>query len=273
MNKDMHLDPKAETVLRTGNKMPVVGLGTWQLTDSTAETIEAALQLGYRLIDTSGDYGTQPGIGAGIIRSGVARSDFYLVTKVEETEDAYEATRKNLDELQLDYADLMLIHRPPQSGAGENLWLGLMRAKKDGLAKDIGVSNYSIELIDALIEATDEVPTVNQIEWSPFGHSDAMLRYSREKNIIVQAYSPLTRSKRLNDERLARIAAIYGKTPAQVLIRWNLQRGTVALPKANQQEHLKENIDVFDFEIGERDLEALSSLNEHYSSRGKLPYL
>ncbi|MBP1885798.1 aldo/keto reductase [Sinorhizobium mexicanum] len=267
------MDPRTEIKLHTGNRIPVMGVGTWQLTSDTADTIATALNLGYRMIDTSGDYGTQPGIADGIRRSGVERAGFYLVTKVEEVGDAYHATRKNLDELQLDYADLMLIHRPPRTGAGDDLWRSLIRAKEDGLTKDIGVSNYSIELIDTLIDATGEVPTVNQIEWSPFGHSNDMLRYAREKQIVIQAYSPLTRTKRLRDATLAKIAAKYGKSPAQVLIRWNLERGTVPVPKANQPQHLEENIDVFDFDINGDDLEALDGLNERYSSLGTLPYV
>jgi diketogulonate reductase-like aldo/keto reductase len=266
------MNPDSEVTLHTGRTMPVMGLGTWQLTDNTAAIVADALRLGYPMIDTSGDYGTQPGIGRGIRQSGVERSSFYLVTKVEETDDAYEATRKDLSELQLDYADLMLVHRPPKSGAGEDLWRGLMRAKKEGLTKDIGVSNYSIELLDALIDKTGETPVVNQIEWSPFGHSDDMLRYAEDKGIVIQAYSPLTRAKRLDDDELEDIAERYGKTPAQLLIRWNLQHGTVPIPKANQPEHLRENIDVFDFEISGADMAALDRLNERYSSLGRLAY-
>jgi len=258
--------------LHTGNTMPVMGLGTWQLTDHTAETVADALRMGYRMIDTSGDYGTQPGIGDGIRRAGVDRDDFYLVTKVEETDDAYEATKRDLRELGLDYADLMLIHRPPDDGAGVELWRGLIRAKQEGLARDIGVSNYSADQIEELIDATGEVPVVNQIEWSPFGHGDAMERYAHDRNIVIQAYSPLTRATRLDDEELAEIAERYGKTPAQVLIRWNLQRGTVPIPKANRREHLEENLDVFDFELEEDDLARLDALNERYSSLGTLPY-
>lgn len=267
------MDAKSETILHTGNRMPVLGLGTWQLSDDTAATVENALRLGYRLIDTSGDYGTQPGIGEAIRRSGIERSGFYLVTKVEETEDSYEATVKNLAELGLNHADLMLIHRPPSSGPGEALWRGLIRAKKDGLTRDIGVSNYSVRQIEALIEATGEVPVINQIEWTPFGHSEDMLRYAKENDIVIQAYSPLTRTKRLADERLSAIARTCGKSPAQVLIRWNLQRGTVPLPKANQKQHLEENLDVFDFEIRNEDMDRLDRLNEHYSSLGRLPYV
>jgi len=170
------MQPNSTVELRTGNAMPVMGIGTWQLKDDTAGAIAAALHLGYRMIDTSGDYGTQPGVGDGIRRSGIDRSAFYLVTKVEETDDAYEATRKDLEELHLDFADLMLIHRPPDSGAGEELWRGLIRAKDDGLTRDIGVSNYSTDLIAELIDATGEAPVVNQIEWSPLGHSENMLR-------------------------------------------------------------------------------------------------
>lgn len=266
------MNSQSTIALHTGSKMPVLGLGTWQLTDDTAETIEEALRLGYSMIDTSGDYGTQPGIGAGIKRSGVDRNNLYIVTKVEETDEAYAATEKNLSELGLEYADLMLIHRPPERGAGEALWEGLMRARQDGLTKDIGVSNYSTELIDALIDATGEVPVVNQIEWSPFGHSDVMLRYAHEKQICIQAYSPLTRAHRLNDPVLGEMASGYGKTPAQLLIRWNLQRGTVPLPKANQRTHLEENLDVFDFEMSEEDMALLKGLNERYSALGALPY-
>lgn len=258
--------------LHTGRQMPALGLGTWQLTSDTPGTIATALRMGYRMIDTSGDYGTQPGIGEGIRRSGANRSDFYLVTKIEETDDAYEATRRDLEELQLDHADLMLVHRPPDTGAGDELWRGLMRARREGLTRDIGVSNYSADLIDELVEATGEVPTVNQIEWSPFGYSEDMLRYAQAKKIVIQAYSPLTRAKRLEDERLARIARKYGRSPAQILLRWNLQRGTTPIVKANQLPHLKEDQDVFDFRIGDEDMAALNRLNERYSSLGSLPY-
>lgn len=266
------MDPRTDITLHTGRKMPVMGLGTWQLTKDTAGTVATALSLGYRLIDTSGDYGTQPGIGEGIVRSGVERAGLYLVTKVEETDDAYQATRNNLRELGLDYADLMLIHRPPPSGAGEDLWQGLIRAREDGLTRDIGVSNYSTELIGALIDATGEVPTVNQIEWSPFGYSEEMLRYAKERDIVIQAYSPLTRTKQLDHEVLLEMADKYGRSPAQLLIRWSLRRGTVPLPKANQRQHLEENIAVFDFDIAPEDMAALNRLNKRYSSLGGLPY-
>ncbi|HEX5743877.1 MAG TPA: aldo/keto reductase [Candidatus Saccharimonadales bacterium] len=267
------MNAQSTIILRSGREMPVMGLGTWQLTKDTARTICKALQMGYRMIDTSGDYGTQTGIGQGFRDSGLDREDLYLVTKVEETEDAYESTLEDLRELGMDYADLMLIHRPPEDEVGLDLWEGLIRAKKEGFARDIGVSNYSADQIQALIDATGEVPVVNQIEWSPFGHDMATLGYCQENGIIIQAYSPLTRQERLDDDTLQRIASAYGKTPAQLLIQWNIQLGNVPIVKANSEEHLREDLDVFDFSISDHDMDEINSLNEQYSALGSLPYV
>jgi 2,5-diketo-D-gluconate reductase A len=257
--------------LRTGEQMPVLALGTWELTDDTAGTVSYALDIGYRMIDTACDYGSQRGIGEAMRRRG-KREDVYLVTKVEETDDAYQATKKYLGEIGVDYTDLMLIHRPPDEGVGEALWAGLARARKEGLAKDIGVSNYSITQMQGLSRATGEMPVVNQIEWSPFGHSKAMFDFCKKNGVVIQAYSPLTRTERLDDPHLKQIAARYKRTPAQILIRWNLQLDTVPLPKANRKQHLEENIDVFEFEIADQDMSALGGLNERYSSLGSLAY-
>jgi 2,5-diketo-D-gluconate reductase A len=258
--------------LRSGAHMPVLGLGTWQLTKDTAGTVAYALELGYRMIDTACDYGSQPGIGEAIRRGIVDRKSIYLVIKVEESDQAYAATRKYLGEIGADYADLVLIHRPPEQGVGTVLWNELQKARDEAIARDIGVSNYSIQQMQALELETGEPPAVNQIEWSPFGHSEHMLNYCRSHQIVIQAYSPLTRTQRLTDRALEEVAARYRKTPAQVLIRWNLQRGTVPLPKANRKDHLEENIAVFDFELGDADVERLNALNESYSSLGSLPY-
>lgn len=257
--------------LHTGREMPVVGLGTWQLTDDTAETVVGALRLGYRMIDTAVDYGTQPAIGEAVRRSGLDRGEIYLVTKVEENEEAYEGTRRNLRELGLNHADLMLIHRPPAGGTGRDLWENLVRARDDGLARDIGVSNYSIAQIEDLVETTGEVPVVNQIEWTPFGWSRAMLDYCRERAIVIQAYSPLTRAQRLVDARLLDIAAQCARTPAQLLVRWNLQSSVAPIPKANRRDHLEENLGVFNFELSDEQMAALDGLNEEWSSLGRTP--
>lgn len=273
VNKTIFTQKDSTIFLHSRRKMPVIGLGSWQLTKNTDEVIIEALRLGYRMIDTSGDYGTQPGIAEGLKKSDVSREDIYLVTKVEEDEDAYEAVRRNCAELEITHADLFLIHRPPTKGVGVALWEGLIRAAREGLTKDIGVSNYSAEQIQELITATGIVPVVNQIEWSPFGYSEEMFTFAKRNNIVIQAYSPLTRTKQLDDPTLNEIAGKYDKSPAQILIRWNLERGTVPIPKANQLQHLAENIDVFDFSLKPDDLNVLNNLNRHYSSLGTLPYV
>jgi 2,5-diketo-D-gluconate reductase A len=149
----------------------------------------------------------------------------------------------------------------------------LRRAKRDGLARDIGVSNYSIEQIEELVYRTGELPVVNQIEWTPFGHSPRMLDFCHDNDIVIQAWSPLTRGARLNDDKLAAMAARYGRTPAQLLIRWNLQLGVVPLPKANHANHQRDNLHVFDFEIAQLDMAKLRTLNEHWSALGQLQYV
>jgi 2,5-diketo-D-gluconate reductase A len=259
--------------LASGTEMPVIGLGTWQLRHHTSETILQALHAGYRMIDTSADYHTQRGIGEALRAFDGRREDLFIVTKIEETDDAYEATRRNLAELRIEHADLVLIHRPPARGVGEVLWQELRRAKRDGLTREIGVSNYSIEQIEELVYRTGELPAVNQIEWTPFGHSPRMLDFCHDNGIVIQAWSPLTRGQRLNDDKVASMAARYGRTPAQLLIRWNLQLGVVPVPKANHVQHLAENLHVFDFEISPPDMAKLRALNEHYSAVGQLLYV
>jgi 2,5-diketo-D-gluconate reductase A len=259
--------------LQSGNRMPLLGLGTYDLRHHTAESVSQALAAGYHMIDTSADYHTQRGIGDALRHCGLPRDSVYVVTKIEETPDAFEATRVNLAELRLDHVDLVLIHRPPDRGVGEVLWEGLRRAKRERLTRDIGVSNYSIEQIEELVYRTGELPAVNQIEWSPFGHSPRMLDFCFDNHIVIQAWSPLTRGRRLNDDKLTSLAARYGKTPAQMLIRWNLQLGVVPLPKASHPQHRQENLEVFDFEIRQMDMVKMRTLNEHYSSMGVLPYV
>jgi 2,5-diketo-D-gluconate reductase A len=267
------LTPDATVVLRGGSEMPVLGLGSWMLTTHTAESVMHAFELGYRMVDTSADYKTQPGIGRAIQRSEVPRESLFVSMKVEENEDGYAATVKNLKELRLAYADLVLIHRAPKTNVGENVWRGLMRARDEGLARNIGVCSYKVAQIRALADQTGEMPAVHQIEWSPFGHSLDMLNFCRANDIALQAYSPLTRGKRLKDERVAEIAIKYGKTPAQVFLRWDLQHGVVPLPKAYREDHQRQNIALFDFELDALDMATLDGLNEQFSALDKLEYL
>jgi 2,5-diketo-D-gluconate reductase A len=153
--------------LRTGHRMPVLGLGTWQLTRDTAGAVQGVLALGYRMIDAAVDYGSQPGIGEALRQTAIARKEIFRVTKIEEDDDPYDAVKRDLGEMAIAYADLTLIHRPPPSGAGEELWRGLIRARGEGLVRGIGVSNYPAQLVDALAEAAGEMPTVNLDRMEP----------------------------------------------------------------------------------------------------------
>jgi 2,5-diketo-D-gluconate reductase A len=267
------LSPESNVVLRSGREMPVLGLGSWMLTTHTAEAVMHAFELGYRMVDTSADYKTQPGIGKAIRLSQAPRESLFVSMKVEENEDGYAATVRNLQELKLAYADLVLIHRAPKTNVGEKVWRGLMRARDEGLTRTIGVCSYKVAQLQALADQTGEMPAVHQLEWSPFGHSLDMLNFCRANDIVVQAYSPLTRGKRLKDERVAAIAIKYGKTPAQVLLRWNLQHGVVPIPKAYREDHQRQNIAVFDFELDPVDMAALDAMNEQFSALDKLEYL
>jgi diketogulonate reductase-like aldo/keto reductase len=267
------LTPSSTIALRTGRDMPVLGLGTWMLTSHTAESVLHAFELGYRMVDTSSDYLTQPGIGKAVRRTHLPRESLFISMKVEPEENGYDATRRNLEELKLAYADLVLVHRAPEKGVGEKLWEQLIRAREEGLARDIGVCSYKIEQLKTLADHTGELPAVHQIEWSPFGHSLDMLSFCQAQGIVVQAYSPLTRGKRLKDERLAEIAAKYRKSPAQVILRWDLQHGVAAIPKAYREDHQRANLDVFDFMLDEIDMGTLDGLNEQFSALEKLDYL
>jgi diketogulonate reductase-like aldo/keto reductase len=260
-------------VLPSGNAMPLLGLGTAGLTRHTAESVRQAVAAGFRLIDTSHDYHTQRGIGEALRACGVTRDALYVVTKVAPDEDSFEALRRNLRELRLDHVDLALMQAPLDHGLGDAAWRGLRRAKREGLTVDIGVSNYSIDHIEELVYRSGEMPVVNQVEWTPFGHSPRMLDFCRDNGIVIQAGSPLTRATRLNDDQLASMAARYGRTPAQMVLRWNLQLGVVPLPKANTPQHQADNLHVFDFEIVAHDMVRLNALNQHYSVHGQLAYL
>lgn len=265
------MDTQSTVELHTGSEMPILGYGTWSIKGNVENTVRVALQAGYTMIDTSGDYGSQLGIGEALQKASIPRSSIYLVTKVEETDDAYEAVLRNLAELQVDYADLILIHRPPRTGVGEELWRGLIKAREEDKIRDIGVSNYSEQQIQTLVDATSVKPVVNQIEWSPFGWSREMADFCAENDIIVQSYSPLTRGKRLSDGYLNELAPTYGKTPSQILIRWNIQHGWVPIVKAEKPEHIEENISVFDFELTAEDMKTLDGMNENYSTLSEKP--
>ena len=279
--------------------MPAIGFGTWQLQDEAAtDAVTAALEAGYRLIDASGNYGNLASVGralggadgaGGQGNHGVARDDIFLTTKIEFDEDPVTSLKAQLEQLGLERADLTLIHWPPPEGDGIELWKLLIEAREQGLTTDIGVSNYDAKLIDELVAGTGEVPAVNQIEWSPFGHGMDFRKYLRSQGVAIQAYSPLAQFKKLDHPVLREIGEAHGdadgsgsgrpgsggrpKTPGQVVLRWDVQLGVVPLPRSGTPAHIAENFDVFDFELSDDEMARVSGLNEEFSAIAGLNYL
>ena len=260
----MSVDPSTEprTVsLVTGAEMPLLGLGTWQLTGSTArEAVLAALDAGYRHLDTATMYGNEREIAAALRESGLPREEIFLTTKLPPQQAGRErrTLEASLAALGLDAVDLWLIHWPP-GGAGVPVWRAFLDLQAEGLTRAVGVSNYSPAQIDELVRETGVAPAVNQIEWSPFLFDEARLAHSRAQGVVLEGYSPF-KSARLDAPVLVEIAARHGKTPAQVIVRWHVEHGVVVIPKSARQERIVANADVWDFSLGADDVAALDAL-------------
>jgi 2,5-diketo-D-gluconate reductase A len=245
-----------------GGRMPLLGFGTWQIKgDDARQSVAWALEAGYRHIDTAKVYGNEDEVGAALQRTDVDRGDIFVTTKVPpgDAGQADKTLRQSLDKLGLEYVDLWLIHWPGGDRADVGLWKALLEAKQQGLAKDVGVSNYSVEQIDELREATGVAPAVNQIEWSPLLFDQAVLDGNRERGVVLEGYSAL-RGGTLEHPTIREIADRLGRTPAQVIIRWHLEHGVVVIPKSVQQERIVANAAVGDFTIPADDMAALDGL-------------
>ena len=262
----LKIDSKIE--LHNGIFMPLFGLGTWPLKGKEVyEAVLRALRLGYRLIDSASLYGNENEIGDALNDTKVPRDEIFITTKVWNDEQGFENTlkafEKSLGRLKLDYIDLYLMHWPV-SGVRNETWRALETIYNSGKVHAIGVSNYTIRHLDELIGTSSSLPMVNQIEFSPFLFQKELMEYFQAKNIIMEAYSPLTRGRKLGNKTVKEISKKYNKTPAQVLIRWGLQHSIVEIPKSGNEKHLIENADVFDFSLEENDMTALDSLNEDF---------
>ena len=254
--------------LNNGIDMPIFGLGTWPLKGKEAyQAVIWALDIGYRLIDTASFYGNEKEIGDALNDTEVAREDIFITTKVWNSEQGYnstlEAFEKSLKRLNLEYIDLYLIHWPV-SGLRNETWKALEKIYDNEKVRAIGVSNYTVKHLKELLELSTSIPTVNQVEFSPFLYQKRLMEYCQSKNIAVEAYSPLTRGRRFNNSILKDIMRKYNKTPAQVLIRWGLQHNIIEIPKSGNKDHLIENSKVFDFNLDEEDMNKLDILNEDY---------
>lgn len=253
--------------LHTGTVMPTLGLGTWQMTDSQAESlVPAAAELGYRLIDTAAFYENEAGVGRGIRSSGVAREDFFVASKINGADQGYDAALRafdaSLSRLGLDYLDLYLIHWPlPMRGLYVETWRAFAKLQADGRVRSIGVSNFTPEHLDRINAETGIVPVVNQIQLNPRIPQEAWRSYANEHDIMVQSWSPLGQGgSLLNDTAIQRVAARHNKTPAQVVLRWHLDLGLVPIPKSANVDRLAANRDVFDFRLDPADFQEFSSL-------------
>ncbi len=246
--------------LRSGLQMPIIGFGTWQIRGGLArEAVFCALQEGYRHIDTATLYGNEREVGRALIDSGLYREELFLTTKLQPNEQSVRrAIERSLADLQVDYVDLWLIHWPPGGGASRSLYQEMLAVRDEGLARAIGVSNYSIEEIDDLTIATGDAPEVNQIRWSSFLHDPGQQRELDHRHIILEGYSPLKNS-RLDDPVLVEIAVANRVTPAQVVLRWHVEHRIVVIPKSVQPQRIAQNFDVLGFSL---DAESMRRLDE-----------
>ena len=248
--------------LASGAAMPLLGLGTWQARGGEAvNAVRLALEAGYRHIDTATMYGNERQVGQAVAGSGVPRAELFVTTKLPQGNAGRE--RETLDEslaaLGLDHVDLWLIHWPPGGRARPDVWERLLELQAEGLARDVGVSNYSLRQIDELTEATGRLPAVNQIEWGPGLFDRGVLDGHRRRGVQLEGYSPL-RATNLRDPRLVRIAEAHGVTPAQVVLRWHVEHRIVAIPKSTNERRIAENAAIFDFELTPTEMTALDDL-------------
>ncbi len=247
--------------LTGGARIPLLGFGTWRLRGKEAhESVVWALEAGYRHLDTATGYHNEKEVGAALRESGLDRSDVFVTTKLppDNAGRERETLEASLAALGTDQVDLWLVHWPP-GGAGVSTWERFVQARDDGLARAIGVSNYSIDQIDELTSATGVTPAVNQIRWSPFLHDAETLAEHRERGVQLEGYSPFL-AGRLDDPTLAKIAAGHGKEPAQIVVRWHVQRGIVVIPKSARRERIVSNADIYDFELNDAEMAALDAL-------------
>lgn len=263
-----NLDVTTATLpLRSGGVIPQVGLGVWQAPRGgvTRDAVQTALRLGYRHIDTARIYGNEAEVGEGIRQSGLPRTEVFVTTKLwnedQGFDNALRAFDASLQRLGLDYVDLYLLHWPV---AGKRLdsWRALERIKSEGRAKHIGVSNFLVPHLNELFDASREVPDVNQIEIHPFLQHRETRALCAKHRIVVEAYSPLTHGRRMDDPTIATIAREVSRTPAQVLLRWGVQHGLVTLPKSTREARIAENAAIFDFTLSEDAMKRLDALDE-----------
>jgi 2,5-diketo-D-gluconate reductase A len=254
--------------LNDENTMPSLGLGVGELSDDETErAVSAALEMGYRLIDTASVYGNEAAVGRAIAASGIPRAELFVTTKLANADQGVTSTQNackaSLERLGLDYLDLYLIHWPaPQLGKYVDSFGGLIQLRGDEYVRSIGVCNFTEEHLETVIDLTFVTPAVNQIELHPLLNQAELRAANAAHDVVTEAYSPLAVGRLLDNPTVASVAAEYSRTPAQVLIRWSLELGNVVIPRSAKPERIAENLDVFDFELAAEHMDALNGLND-----------
>jgi 2,5-diketo-D-gluconate reductase A len=269
----MNRIPVVET--NDGKVIPQLGFGVFQIApETTAEAVREALEVGYRHIDTAEMYGNERGVGQGIRDAGLDRADVFITSKLNngfhKPDDARRAFDNTLSALESDYVDLFLIHWPlPTLYGGDfvSTWKVLEEFAGDGRARSIGVSNFQPDHLDRLAKESDTVPAVNQVEAHPYFTNEQVRAYGREHGIATEAWSPIAQGKVLNDPVIERIADAMDRSPAQIVLRWHIQRGDIVFPKSVSPGRMKANFALFDFELGSSDMDAISALDQGESGR------
>ncbi len=266
-------DAQAYRELEGGGRMPVLGLGVWQMASGreTEQAVEWALEAGYRHIDTASLYRNEQSVGAALGRSGLSREQVFVTTKLMPARPSgRRELQRSLERLALEYVDLYLIHFPVP-GMTRRHWGTLESLRERGLARAIGVSNFGRDRLRKLTAGGTPKPAVNQVQLSPLHYRRALLDYCAEKGIVVVAYSPLERGQALMNPTIVAVADRIGRTPAQVMLRWAIQRGAVVIPKSSNRERIRSNADIFDFELDAdamRDLDGLDTTGGTANARG-----
>jgi 2,5-diketo-D-gluconate reductase A len=253
--------------LHDGVEIPQLGFGVFQVPpEETQQVVEAALAAGYRHIDTAGAYRNEAGVGDAVAAAGLAREEVFVTTKLWNSEQGYDSTlrafEKSLERLGMDHVDLYLIHWPmPTEDRYLDTWRAFERIHEEGRARSIGVSNFRVEDLERLKDEAEKLPTVNQIELHPRLQQAELRAWHADHGIATEAWSPLAQGALLSDDTIETIAAHHEKTPAQTILRWHLQIGNVVIPKSVTPERIRENIEIFDFELSEDDLAAIARLD------------
>jgi len=264
----MYTSIKDSMRLNNGIEMPILGFGVYRINgnDETADCVKKAIKHGYRSIDTAMIYGNEAGVGKGIKKSGIKREEVFITTKLWNSDQGYEKTLKafknSMERLMVDYLDLYLIHWPvPKIKKYIETWEALETLYRDGKVRAIGVSNFNISHLENIITQCSIVPAVNQVEFHPWLLQTELFTYMRQKGISAEAWSPLGGGALLDNEILMGIAKKYNKTVAQVIIRWDIQKNVITIPKSSKEDRIASNANVFDFELSDQDIKTIESLN------------